>query len=256
MDEHALLCETCGYELMGLEDSLACPECGRAIAESRPNHRRGSPWQRSPGPFAWARTLWQLVRRPRQLFSQVHIDRRWRSLLTLNLVLAAVVIVAPWWGTFVGDPARDARREAGFVAMSVQVGAAVAEVLILALVLFILTWIEYAGIRFFSGRRRWRLTRAAAWQVCAHASVGWIFCGVFVGLVLAALFSVQRVFGHGPSGRLDLRGMGIQFNEDWYTILGLGAPVLAAFAGMVVFELLVYHGVRACRYAATAPPPA
>ncbi|CAG0999151.1 hypothetical protein PHYC_02758 [Phycisphaerales bacterium] len=255
MDELALLCETCGYELKGLEDSRTCPECGRLIFDSQPNHRLGSPWQRSPGLFSWARTLWQTLRRPRLTFSQVHIDARWAALLIANLVLAATIFVAPLWGTFVGDPARHARRESGLGAMAIQVAAAVVEILMIAGVLFILTWIEYAGIRFFSRRRRWRLTRAAAWQVCAHASFGWMFCGIFVGFALAALFSVQRLFGLAPTGRVDLRSMGIQFNEDWYVILGIGGPLLACFAGVVIFEVLVYKGVRACRYAATAPAP-
>ena len=55
----ALLCESCGYEIGGLRKSGACPECGRPIARSVPDARRGSPWQRRSSLFTLAETNWE-----------------------------------------------------------------------------------------------------------------------------------------------------------------------------------------------------
>jgi len=249
MDDFALLCEDCGYELDGLRPGANCPECTRPVERSRPEQRAGSAWQQSPGLFGWVRTFWSLLRRPREVFGIVQIDSRRRThvLLAINLFLAAALIVGPWTGVFVGDPARGQRSTLLFVA------SGAVQVLLGAGVLFALTTIEYAGIRYISGRRRWRLTRAAAWQICAHASYGWILCGVLAGLVLALLFTTQRLFGIAPQGTLDLSPIS-RVQLDWVQIIGLGGPLIGYFAGMLVFETLTYFGVRACKYAATARP--
>ncbi|MEZ6318065.1 MAG: hypothetical protein R3B49_04810 [Phycisphaerales bacterium] len=46
-DEYTVLCERCGYVVEGLDPAGACPECGKPIAESLPERRVGTPWQRA-----------------------------------------------------------------------------------------------------------------------------------------------------------------------------------------------------------------
>ncbi|MDX2132978.1 MAG: hypothetical protein SFY69_13095 [Planctomycetota bacterium] len=171
-------------------------------------------------------------------------------MLGINIVLAAMLIAAPWSGVFVGDPLRGSPpvHSAGQIA---RVGLVLAaQVLPIAGVLWVLTWIEVVGVRFFSRRKGWRLTRAGAWQVCAHASYGWIFSGVLPMLLLAALFALQRTTGVAPGGTFSLAPLW-NTRIAWYELIGVGGPLLGYFAGMMIFEMLVYRGVRACRYAAT-----
>lgn len=70
-DEYELLCERCGYSLEGLPCGGACPECGRAIAESLPQRRLGSPWQQHPGVAGWLKTVWACSVGPQASMGQV-----------------------------------------------------------------------------------------------------------------------------------------------------------------------------------------
>jgi hypothetical protein len=198
------------------------------------------------------RSSWLAVRHPRVFFRQIRIEpRHARSLLALNLAIAAAAMVAPWTGTFIGDPARAARGVGGWREPMTMLITSMAEVALVGIVLLLLTWIEKRGIRFFAARRDWRLTNAAALQICAHASIGWIVCGTGSVLFLATLFAIARTFGIAPNGSFDLRPY-VDVTLHWsqtIALLGLGGSY---FVGMLVFELLVYVGVRECRYAARA----
>ncbi len=126
-------------------------------------------------------------------------------------------------------------------------------VLLISLFLLALTWIECRGVRFFSNRRGWRMTPEAAWQVCCHASIGWIIMALLPLLGMAAMVGLVRVFHYSPTGVIDF--------SRW---LGPGAPIWhiesvmrstltlgAGLIGLMVFETLVYIGARQCKYAAT-----
>jgi hypothetical protein len=235
-----LLCETCGYNVEGLPASSACPECSRPIARSLPEARCGSPWQRRRGLWSLVTTDYQLIRRPDRIFEQLRLD--WPSgawLLAIHAVAAATVLAAPWNGVLVGDPVRTARTEglgqkalAAATSIPIQVGA-------VAAVLILLTLVEWAGIQFFAQRRGWRLTPLAAWQVCAHASVGWVVMAITSWLGLIAWLNISYF---GLSGLFSGRGG----SSD---ALLLFVPAAGAFLGLLVFEILVYTGVRRCRFA-------
>lgn len=255
MTEHsdaAILCEACGYPLGGLSPEMNCPECGRCVAASLPSARPGSPWQMRPGLFAWVRTGWGLLRRPSATFAAIRIVPGGVGLLAINLILAGFVIADPWVGVFVGDPARGPAPAWGDLGHAARHGVVLlAETLAVALVLFGLTYVEYAGIRFISRLRGWRLTKAAAWQVCAHASVGWIASGVFALLILAGLQAAVVFFGVAPHGTVDFNA-GVPGVTRIGPLIGIGGPALGYLAGLLVFEFLVHRGVRACKYAAAA----
>jgi hypothetical protein len=160
-----------------------------------------------------------------------------KLLLLFNTLCAAALLVAPWVGTV-----PIAYRRVGL-------GAAILAPA-LASTIWILTWIEHVGIRFFAKRRGWRLTRVAAWQICAHASVGWMLAGLFPMLILALGYSVQRLLGVVPRWTIDLSPVAstpIQIN---IATAGIAGEVIGFLAGLLIFESLVYVGVRRCRYAA------
>lgn len=240
----ALLCETCGYVIDGLPTSGPCSECGRPVADSLPERRTGTAWQRSPGVRSWFITNFAAIFRRRQTFDTLRADNRgWRSLLIVNLIFASLALVAPWAGVLAGDPMRTARNS-GISEYLVAAFAIPIEVLLVALFLYLLTWIEARGIRFFGGRRGWRITAPLSWQICAHASIGWTLAAVlmFAGLAASvpAFALLERLGALGRPGF-----MYFSLRDALGVILGAGG----FFIGLLVFETLVYIGVRRCRYA-------
>ena len=87
----ALLCESCGYNLTGLDPEGVCPECARPLAANT-RHRPGSPWQQAPSFEAWVMTTAAVLRRPASVWSEIELEfpRSW-SLLICNLVIASIV---------------------------------------------------------------------------------------------------------------------------------------------------------------------
>lgn len=230
-----LMCESCGYDISTLEADGRCPECGREIARSLPSHRLGSPWQQRPSLRSLGATNYRAIRDTRALYDTVRLDTRSGvSLFAANALLSSFLIVLPWSGVLVGDPVRNARGSPGTLLAMLWVLPL--QTIAVALLLLALTMIEWAGIRAMARTRGWRLTRAAAWQVCAHASVGWIITALtsWTGLVL--LVSLTS-FGH-------VSQIGMLFS----------APIVGALFGLVVFELLVWTGLRRLRFA--NPPDA
>lgn len=238
MDTTAILCETCGYALRGLPRTAACPECGRPAVDSLPERRVGSPWQRRPGLRSLLVTHWVTLRRPRPTMGLIRVDGRgaW-SLLTANTLVAGALVVFPLAGVLVGDPIRSARLDPQRSPWLTTLWAAPLEVVGVAAVLAALTGLEWIGITAVARRRGWRLSPAAAWQVCAHASVGWIVAALLLWAGLLAWFNVSLLgLASGPQRRLPF-------------LYPEALPALGFLAGLVVFESLVYVGMRRCRFA-------
>ncbi|MFU8828587.1 MAG: hypothetical protein ACNA8P_04035 [Phycisphaerales bacterium] len=235
----SVLCEFCGYDLTGSGAVGVCGECGRDVAESLAQRRMGSPWQRATGLFsllaAWPLTLMGVVVRPRRFWSEVTIESR-RSLLLLVInagfgTIAAWMIVAAGW---------EVGRTVGAVEAAGWMGLAVGFIMVLS-------GIEYSGLRVFGKRNGWRVTHGVAAAVVGHASVGWL-----VGLVLGAVGYQAGVSAGGrgivlPVALQTLAGVS---RIGWGVVLG----VVGFGVGMMVFEVLVYLGVRRCRFA--NPPSA
>lgn len=249
-DESALLCEVCGYGIGGLPSVTPCPECGTPTAESLPSKRIGTRWQRRPGVAGWARTNWDVLRHPKVTFRFLSIvPGGWQPLLIVNLLVAAVLMVEPWTGTFIGDPLRNARAFDNPAAVAAYGFSLAVRTLAVAAVLFALTWIEAMGIRFIAGKRGWRIGRDAAWQICSHASVGWIVMAVLPLMALALHFTVLHLFGNSLGGwtgkSLDLSPY-VRLRMSVGEMIQIGLTAGASIAGLVVFESLVYVGVRRC----------
>lgn len=237
-DEFTLLCERCGYVLEGLDHGGNCPECGKPIAESLPrNARPGSPWQQKPSLRSLIDTCREMLYRPGPLLERVRIDGRTSGSLEGWIVFATSIVCAasPWafylvWMFF--NPTRGRRSllsEAGHATLYALVGG-----MLVAIVLTILTGIERVGIRTFGRVHGRRITHAISTTVCAHACVGWF---------TAAFLFWTPVFAY------------VILDEDWLMPI---APA-GLFLGLLHFEILVWLGVKRCRYAnrerpQTSPP--
>lgn len=250
MHETTPLCESCGYDLSASPAHGSCPECGSLVAASLTGSRIGSPWQQRRSLLAWGLTNLGTLLRPTDRFRSLRISPAGAAaLLAANLLLAGAVIADPWVGATTIDPARDVRDFSNLRELALYAAVWVAWSLFAALVLLALTFVEYAGLRFFAARRGWRLTRAATLQVCAHASIAWVLCGV---LAIAAMVVPQiliRYFHLALDRRWDLRPS-IAYTLALQTILMVAFPSAGYLAGLLIFEWLVFRGARACRFAA------
>lgn len=247
-DGSTLLCERCGYDLSAAEEQTSvCPECGETVESSLPARRNGSPWQRRHGVIPLIATAVRTLRFPHRTFRSLRIDRSGVTLqLAINCFIASFFIADPWVGVLAGDPVRAAHgtnyelfaRVLGYLAYTVAI----------TLSLMALSAFEVRGVLFFAKRRGWRLTPTAAWQVCAHASVGWIFCGVLSLLGMATLTALSLRTNLIPKTMVDFSPL-LSMRASWHDVIGAVPFAGGYLAGMLIFETLVYLGVRQCRFA-------
>lgn len=222
MSEHIpVLCEQCGYDLRGAASDGLCGECGEPVAASTPERRIGSPWQRGGGPVCLVRTATLVASRPRAVWGRLRIDGR----SSLGLLLANTAVAGVLFGVAADSLVAMPLFALGITALSV---------------------IEYFGLRTFGRRNRWRVTPGVAMTVVGHAAVGW----VAAALLAAVGLRVGRAIGGGLPVPRPLWNLVGQSSVDWATAL----PVGGFLVGMMVFEVLVYTGIRRCRYA--NPPSA
>ncbi len=216
-----VLCESCGYDLSGSERDGLCGECGAPVSESLPEQRPGSAWQRGGGPVCLVRTAALVARQPRGIWGTVRVD----FVGSLGLLLANAAVAGLLFGIttdrLIGIPA-------------------------FALGIVVLSMIEFVGLRIFGKRRGWRVSPEVAMTVVGHASAAWMLAAVLCG--------VGFRIGQSTDGGLPLPqaiwSIAGRSSIDWSVVL----PVAGFLGGMLAFEVLVYIGVRRCRFA--NPPTA
>jgi predicted RNA-binding Zn-ribbon protein involved in translation (DUF1610 family) len=247
------LCEGCGYDIGGISADLPCPECGRSVASSLAVSRAGTAWQTAPSLRAWVETNAAVLWSPTKTFERMRLGRdRCGLLLIINIVVASAMLVTPWTGVLAVDPVRRAFSRGWLEGIQTALLMVPAQIAAVCTVLLALTLIEFMGVRFIAERRGWRLTRRAAWRVCCHASVGWIVLALMpiMSLVVQYVVVVRPIARVPPEVSAWLgRTWGVTLND----VVMVVTPAIAIIAGIFVFELLVYRGVRACRYAADLP---
>jgi hypothetical protein len=247
-DQYTLLCEGCGYPLETIPREGACPECGRSIKSSLPSTRTGSAWQRRSGIGSWFATAGRVIARPKGFFETIRVEpRSSRGLATVNLLLCGLIVASlPTARLLMGNhwmvpwaPKADVFFGRSYVwwtlAVTFGTWATVSGVL------WLLTWIETLGVKFFHGRRGWRVTEEIAWSVCAHATYGWVLSALLIvlgwGLIDLDIAVSRAVRTTRVGSRLG----------DWQAL----PPAIGFFIGMMVFEFRVYQGMRVCRFANT-----
>lgn len=232
-----LLCERCGYVLSGLPEQGACPECGKAIAESLPSARRLK-FDPASG-FGWFAVAWRFARSPMVSFASMVVERksaaafRWRSELLVSFlagILAATLSVLEFARTPKFSPFLASIELLQHVGLTFAI-VFVATILLLEVVAFI----ERLGSRNIGRWHRWRISREVAYCVCAYASVGWLV-GAFALLAWTLVHVIQTFSAAGAGPRVD----------GAFSLLG--APV-SFLIGLFGYELLVYIGLRRCKFA-------
>jgi hypothetical protein len=195
-DEFELLCEWCGYSLAGLGETGGCPECGRAIAESLPQRRLGSPWQQHPGVAGWLKTVWACSVRPQASMGQVAFARTPVGLYLCNI---AVLPAFLWLGVLVWILVYDMIRPAPTEPDEYTIGTGLAVVWLC--LLGALSWCAWLAVTAATLGcaavllRAWRghlpALKRGLGVIVAHAS-----CAVVP--VPAVLFGVLVLSGEGP----------------------------------------------------------
>lgn len=216
-----LLCEFCGYDLSGADASGVCGECGRPVSESLPEARSGTVWQNAGGPVCLVRTGVAVALAPRGVWSRVRVDARSSGLLLAsNAVLAGLI-----FGVGIDR---------------------LALAPLFAVVVVALSFVEYLGLRTFGKKNGWRVTNGVALTVVGHASFGWLISaiGASVG------WQSGQALGGGLALPQVLWSLVGSTSITWASVLGL----VGFGCGLAVFEVLVYLGVRRCRFA--NPPSA
>lgn len=249
-DEFTLLCESCGYTIDGLPHAGNCPECGAPIAGSLPAHRPGTPWQQRRTAVNWWHTVALLMSRPRGVWARVRIEPVRSGFGRVNIVAASLLMSAVAAARLVREIrlADDAASNAlwpWLIRLAPFMGLAAMMLVIGVLGLTILTRIESLGVRFFGGRRGWRVTPAVADTVCGHATVGW--------LVAAALWAGCALAVDTGIARRVVVELGIPRPRPSMALRAI-APFAGFLVGLLVFEFLVYFGIRRNRYANRVRP--
>lgn len=257
-DEYTLLCERCGYALEGLDPAGTCPECAKPIAESLPERRTGTPWQRDPSTRAWARTALATLLHPNKTLERLHADTErasagllWCYVLFASLCVPIGPVLFGVYSFISVAVVGGGDFTAMYLAYSVMIiGGGLSAGLFAVPLLWFLTWIETRGLIFFGASRGVRLTRAYALAITAHAGGGWAIAGlgVLIGAVLVSWGLAVRAGYTAPDYD--------PFLASALVGTGLGVGTSLAIAGFMFFECFAYLGARWCRFANRTRPDA
>lgn len=234
-DEYTLLCERCGYVVEGLPTNGACPECSKAIAESLPERRVGTPWQRETTCGGLIRTWALTLFCPARTLDRMYADEPATWLRAWSILTSATVIALGLSVFF------------GFI-LSVDDGKFHDHWLVLAVVfafisgcfvlvsLYFLSFMEQSVLRVIARNQRYRIGYDTCVAICSHGCVGLV-----IGAALASV-------GFIALAPFEARPM-VALPWPWYLI-----PVGGMLAGSLFFEVFAWLGLRRLRYANRVRP--
>ena len=196
---------------------------------------------------SWTGTLSTLFSSPHRCWDEViPTVPGSASLLLVNCIVAAAVITSNTLTLrWIGLSSPSLLYALGFLGTTV-------------LLLLTMSVIEYAGLRFFGGRRHWRVTPGVSLSVVAHASYGWLIFALLITLVwhTVNLLQVRGVM----QSTYTIKSPFVAGVTQTVRPIELALPP-ALLIGVVAFEMFVYWGVRRMRFAniargaASAPSP-
>ncbi len=223
-DQYTLLCEKCGYVLEGLDQAGVCPECGKSIAESLPERRVGTPWQKKASAWSLLKTWYAILRHPKRTFDDMEcVEHDGISLASIGLIVS---LASTWLLLFV-IILFEGINEIGLAILFAFIGV------IYWFIGFVYAWIAVARVRFAAKMKGYRIDGDAAWSIVGLASVGLSFGPISVLLGTMLLFADLLIF---PYERTLLGSL------VWLLFL-LSIPV-----GLMVFEVLCSLGMRRCKF--------
>lgn len=240
-DEFTLLCEKCGYVIEGLDTGGACPECGKAIAESLPERRAGTAWEHEQSLWTFALTSLTTVWRPLHTLDEMRFApltpdllATWYNRIAIYGFGIVSFFVVLWSSIRVQEREGPDQSLKHLVIFGTLV---IATTIVFRALIPICTWIETRGLILFAARRDGRLTPVLARAITAHGSVGWVISGFGLALVVATTAKMETE-RHGTSVDALLWGLGIAL----------------AIGGFLFFEVFAWLGLRRCRFANRVRP--
>lgn len=239
IDEYTLLCEKCGYVVEGLPREGACPECGRAIAESLSERRNRVP------------TAWEVLRHPLRSLDRMPIEDESKTTLRTfgRCMIAASVGVMSVPASMALSTAFAFDPVERIINTVISLLVAIVLVILLGPCLVILTEVEAIGLRFLGRRRGARMTHELSRTICSHGCVGWVVAGVSFAAGLC-LFTLAMLIDE--SGLFD--PMDRHLLERVIRFGGIGISMLGLAVGFLFFEFIAWQGLRRCGSANRARP--
>ena len=234
IDELTLLCESCGYILEDLDQSLPCPECGKPIKESLPHKREGSPWQYERSLRTMITTWFLILFKPRKTIPKLNLSPSgsmalmWYSLLLASLTPTMVLGVY-----FIINAFRFEDALFGLFALIAYIILG----LIYLIVAVIYATLAIPRVRWITKLRGHRLPFSVVWTAVEHAALGLTLAPLLICFNML-LLTIDDVFLYNANSTVQL-AMNLAIN-----IVGFLSLPLA----IIEFEVLLRLGIRELRF--------
>lgn len=234
LNDDTLLCESCGYIIENLDQSLPCPECGRLIKDSLPHKREGSPWHYERSLRTLITTWFLILFKPKKIIPKLNLSPSgsmalmWYSLLLASLTPTMILAVYLIINAFkYGSSPYDLIGLVAYIILG----------LIYWIIAVIYATLAIPRVRWIAKLRGHRLPFSVVWPAVEHAAIGLTLAPLLICLNMLLLFLYEAFF-YGANSTAEL-AMNLAIN-----IVGFLALPLA----ILEFEVLLRLGIRELRY--------